>query len=260
MRVRPPAVAGQFYPREARALDAAVRGCLPLPASAGRAPKALIAPHAGYDYSGPVAGSAYALLHPGREILTRVVLAGPSHHVAFRGVAVPSHASFSTPLGNVPIDREAVDRLLGLPQVSVMDEAHAGEHSLEVHLPFLQVTLATFALVPLVAGDASAEDMGEVLDAVWSGPETLVVVSSDLSHYHDFETARRLDARTAAAIEWLRGEDLSGSDACGVVPIRGLLQVARRRGLRARVLDLRNPGDTAGPPDRVVGYGAFAFD
>jgi hypothetical protein len=260
MRVRPPAVAGQFYPREARVLDAAVRECLPLPATAGPVPKAIIVPHAGYEYSGPVAGSAYALLHPGRAALTRVVLAGPSHRVAFRGVAVPSHVSFSTPLGNVPIDREAVDRLLALPQVSVMDEAHAGEHSLEVHLPFLQVTLAAFTLVPIVTGDASAADVGEVLDALWGGPETLVVVSSDLSHYHDSETARRLDARTSAAIESLRGEDITETDACGAVPVRGLLQVARRRGLRARVLDVRNSGDTAGPPDHVVGYGAYAFD
>jgi AmmeMemoRadiSam system protein B len=260
MRVRPPAVAGQFYPREARALDAAVRECLPVPSPAGRVPKAIIVPHAGYEYSGRVAGSAYALLHPGRGILTRVVLAGPSHRVAFHGLAVPSHASFSTPLGNVPIDREAVDWLLALPQVSVMDEAHAGEHSLEVHLPFLQVTLAAFTLVPIVTGDASAAEVGDVLDALWGGTETLVVVSSDLSHYHDSETARRLDARTSAAIESLRGEDITETDACGAVPVRGLLQVARRRGLPARVLDVRNSGDTAGPLDYVVGYGAYAFD
>ena len=260
MRVRPPAVAGQFYPREARALDAAVRECLPLPATADRLPKAIIVPHAGYEYSGPVAGSAYTLLRPGREALTRVLLAGPSHRVAFRGVAIPSHASCSTPLGKVPIDREAVDRLLVLPQVSMMDEAHAGEHGLEVQLPFLQVSLAAFTLVPIVTGDASAAEVGEVLDAWWGGPETLVVVSSDLSHYHDSETARRLDARTSAAIESLRGEDITETDACGAVPIRGLLQVARRRGLRARVLDLRNSGDTGGPRDHVVGYGAFAFD
>jgi AmmeMemoRadiSam system protein B len=258
MRVRPPAVAGQFYPREARALDAAVRQCLPL--TAGRIPKAIIVPHAGYEYSGPVAGSAYALLHSGRGILMRVVLVGPSHNVAFRGVAVPSHDSFSTPLGTVPIDREAVDRLLVLPQVSVMDEAHAAEHSLEVHLPFLQVTLSVFTLVPLVAGDATVAEVGEVFDALWGGPETLVVVSSDLSHYHDFEAARRMDARTSAAIESLRGEDIAEGDACGAVPVRGLLRVARRRGLRARVLDVRNSGDTGGPRDHVVGYGAFAFE
>jgi AmmeMemoRadiSam system protein B len=260
MRVRPPAVAGQFYPGEASALAEAVRQCLTLAATAGRVPKAIIVPHAGYKYSGPVAGSAYTLLYPGRGILTRVVLAGPSHRVAFRGVAVPSHSSFSTPLGTVPVDREAVDRLLTLPQVSAIDEAHACEHSLEVHLPFLQITLAAFTLVPLVAGDASAAEVAEVFDALWGGPETLLVVSSDLSHYHDSETARRLDARTSAAIESLRGEDISDTDACGAVPVSGLLRVARCRGLRARVLDLRNSGDTAGPPDRVVGYGAYAFD
>jgi hypothetical protein len=223
-------------------------------------PKAIIVPHAGYEYSGPVAGTAYALVEPGRGTITRVVLAGPSHRVPLRGVAVPSHTHFSTPLGEVEIDRDAVSAILRLPQVHVMDEAHANEHSLEVHLPFLQVTLGTFRVVPLVVGDAAAVDVGEVLETLWGGPETLVVISSDLSHYHDYLTARRMDAHTSAAIEALHDHEITDTDACGCVPIRGLLWVARRLGLHARIVDLRNSGDTAGRRDQVVGYGAYAFD
>jgi hypothetical protein len=259
MTVRLPAVAGDFYPDDARRLQAAVRRYLPASSAAGPPPKAIIAPHAGYQYSGPVAGSAYALLAGAGGIITRVVLAGPSHRVAFRGVAVPSASHFSTPLGDVPIDLDAVARIRALPQVTVLDSAHAREHSLEVHLPFLQVALGRFTLVPLVVGEASGEDVGQVLDALWGGPETLIVVSSDLSHYHEYATARRMDAATSAAIEALRGDAIGDSDACGCVPVRGLLWVAGRRRLTARTLDLRNSGDTGGRRDQVVGYGAYAI-
>jgi AmmeMemoRadiSam system protein B len=260
MHARPPAVAGSFYPRDARALRAAVDDCLAPPLAApGQLPKAIIAPHAGYQYSGPVAGRAYALVPRGRGTVTRVVLAGPSHRVPFRGLAVPSHTHFSTPLGDVPIDADALTRILSLPQVRVLDEAHAREHSLEVHLPFLQSALGPFTLVPLVTGEATAADVGEVFETLWGGPETLIVVSSDLSHYHDYATALRLDERTSAAIAALRDDMIRDEDACGAVPIRGLLRVARRRGLHASVLSLRNSGDTAGPRDQVVGYGAYAF-
>jgi AmmeMemoRadiSam system protein B len=259
MRVRPPAVAGSFYPREADALTAAVRRCLPPVPGPEPVPKALIAPHAGYEYSGPVAGSAYARVAPARGVVTRVVLVGPSHRVAFDGVAVPSATHFASPLGNVPIDGGALARVLALPQVGVRDEAHASEHSLEVHLPFLQIALGPFSLVPIVTGDATTEEVGAVLETLWGGLETLIVVSSDLSHYHDYATARQLDARTSAAIEALEGEVIGDEDACGCVPIRGLLWSAQRHGLRARVLDLRNSGDTAGPRDNVVGYGAYSI-
>jgi AmmeMemoRadiSam system protein B len=259
-RVRQPAVAGSFYPRDARALRAAVDRCLAPPAAAtGPVPKAIIAPHAGYEYSGPVAGRAYALVQQGRGTITRVVLAGPSHRVPFEGLAVPAHTHFSTPLGEVPIDGEALTRILPLRQVHVMDEAHAREHSLEVHLPFLQMALGTFTLAPIVVGEATAAEVGEVFEKLWGGPETLIAVSSDLSHYHDYATAERLDERTSAAIEALREEAIRDEDACGAVPIRGLLWVARRRRLHASVVDLRSSGDTAGPRDHVVGYGAFAF-
>jgi AmmeMemoRadiSam system protein B len=258
MSVRPPAVAGLFYPRDARELRATVQEYLQVHEVPGPVPKALIAPHAGYVYSGPVAASAYALVTPGRGAITRVVLVGPSHRVAFAGLAVPSDLHFSTPLGEVALDQTAVAGLLSLPQVHVFDRPHAREHSLEVHLPFLQVALGEFSLVPLVTGEASPAEVGKVLEAVWGGPETLIVVSSDLSHYHDYATARRLDAATSAAIVALRADEVGDADACGCVAIRGLLWVARRRSLVVRVLDVRNSGDTAGPRDRVVGYGAFA--
>jgi len=270
---RPPAVAGTFYPADPVELERAVAGYLADAASralAGEAAgagsrtdpgpaKALIAPHAGYVYSGPVAGSAYAALTGDADSVERVVLLGPAHRVSLRGLAVPTASAFGTPLGDVPVDLDAVEALRALPQVHEDDAAHAAEHSLEVHLPFLQLLLGAFRLVPLVVGDATADQVAEVLEHVWGGPETRVVVSSDLSHYHDYATARRLDAATARAIEELDPEGLDRESACGRAPIRGLLVAARRQGLRARSLDLRSSGDTAGPRGEVVGYGAFAL-
>ncbi len=258
--VRYPAVAGWFYPAEPERLRAMVSDYLRAArGTAEGAPpaKAIIAPHAGYIYSGPVAGSVYTRLEPLRGRVSRVVLLGPSHRVGFRGLALPSAEAFLTPLGRVPIDREALVAIVDLPQVRVLDAAHLQEHSLEVQLPFLQEVLGEFRLVPLAVGEATAEEVAEVLARLWGGPETLIVVSSDLSHYHDYETARRLDAATSRAIEQLRYEDLDDDSACGRVPVSGLLYEARRRGMQARTLDLRNSGDTAGPRDRVVGYGAY---
>jgi AmmeMemoRadiSam system protein B len=219
----------------------------------------LIVPHAGYVYSGPVAGSAYALLEPLRDTLRRVVLLGPSHRVPFSGLALSSAEAFATPLGAVALDRAATERLAALPQVHTSDAAHAQEHSLEVQLPFLQEVLREFSLVPISAGDASAEEVADAIDLLWGGPETLILVSSDLSHYYDYEVARRFDQETTRAIEELRPEGLDERSACGRVPVRGLLVAAARHGLGARTLDLRNSGDTSGPRDQVVGYGAYAF-
>jgi AmmeMemoRadiSam system protein B len=257
--IRKPAVAGTFYPADPAELAAMVDDCLAAAAAEGTPPQAVIAPHAGYVYSGPIAASAYARIAPLNGTVRRVVLIGPSHRVPFRGLALPEADGFATPLGTVPVDREAAGRILALPQVSVLDEAHVGEHSLEVHLPFLQTVLDNFSLVPLVAGDAGAEDVAEVIEALWTGPETLVVVSSDLSHYHDYDTARRMDAETSAAIEALDAGRIGHDQACGRVPVGGLLTLARRRGLQAQTIDLRNSGDTAGPRDQVVGYGAYVF-
>ena len=258
--VRTPAVAGLFYPANATELHTQVQQFLnqiELPAEPP--PKAIIVPHAGYVYSGPIAASAYARLKSAQSMINRVVLLGPSHRVGFRGIAVSSMSAFATPLGLAVIDQAAVALARTLPEVSVLDQAHAQEHSLEVHLPFLQEVLGEFRLVPLVVGDARPAEVGAVLEALWGGPETLIVISSDLSHYRDYQTARALDQATSQAIEELRFEDIGYEQACGRNPVNGLLWVARRKGLHGETIDLRNSGDTAGPRDQVVGYGAYVF-
>jgi len=264
METRSPAVAGTFYPADPEQLAHDVERYLAdveMPELPGEEafPKALIAPHAGYVYSGPVAASAWARLATGRGRIRRVLLLGPSHRVPLAGMALPSVEAFETPLGRVPLDREALARVASLPEVAVRDDAHRLEHSLEVHLPFLQVVLGDVRLVPVVVGDASAEAVARVIEAFWSDPETAVVVSSDLSHDHDYERARRRDAATSEAIEALRLEAIEPDDACGCFPVRGLLLAARRGGLGCRTVDLRSSGDTAGPRDRVVGYGSYVF-
>ncbi len=256
--IRPAAVAGMFYPGDRRHLAHDIQRMLDAVSPAQLKPKALIVPHAGYIYSGPVAASAYALLKALRGVIRRVVLLGPVHRVWVRGLALPSADAFETPLGIVALDQEASERLLRLPQVEVNDAAHAWEHSLEVHLPFLQTVLDAFTLVPLAVGGASPEQVAEVLEEVWGGEETLIVVSSDLSHYLPYDEAQRTDQATARAILEL-DTDLVGEQACGAHPINGLMLAARRHKLVPHLLDLRNSGDTAGDKRRVVGYGAFAL-
>ncbi len=263
-KVRPPAVAGQFYPADPHRLRATVDGFLRRArgnrdaSPAALVPHAIIAPHAGYPYSGPVAATAYVQLAPGRDTIRRVVLLGPAHRVPVRGLAASSAAAFATPLGEIPLDRQAVERLVELPQVTLFDEAHAPEHGLEVHLPFLQLVLSDFHLVPLVVGEAMAAEVARALQPFAGDDGTLLVVSSDLSHFLDYESARQMDRQTSEAIEAL--QPLGAGQACGRHAINGLLQLARQRGWRAHTLDLRNSGDTAGPRDQVVGYGAYRFD
>jgi len=259
--VRAPAVAGMFYPGESRELAQALTdmlGAAAHDAPERGVPKAIIAPHAGYVYSGPVAASVYTLLAPARRSITRVVLLGPTHRVAVRGLALPGCSAFATPLGTVEIDPTAVEALRGLPQVVVSAQAHALEHSLEVHVPFLQTAIEKFVLVPLAVGQASTQEVVEVLDALWGGQETLIVVSSDLSHYLSYADAQAVDRSTAQAILGL-GADISHEQACGATPVMGLTHLARQRGLKPELIDLRNSGDTAGDKNRVVGYGSFAF-
>lgn len=256
--VRPAAVAGAFYPADAAALRADVDHRLTsAPRRLALAPKALIVPHAGYPYSGPVAAAAYATLASHAGQIARVVLIGPAHRVAVRGLVLPEADRFATPLGEMPLDRAAAARLAELPQVSRSARAHAQEHCLEVQLPFLQRTLREFELVPLLVGDATAHEVAEALERVWGGEETLILVSSDLSHYLPYAAAERADAETLAAI--LRLQDLRAEQACGATPVNGLLRVAQRRGLSPHRLDARNSGDTAGDRARVVGYAAVAF-
>jgi MEMO1 family protein len=292
IRVRPAAVAGLFYPDDPVALRSTVvsllaarsRGAAGAPAGGAaeeppaapsrRPPKAVIAPHAGYSYSGPIAASAFAALAAGgaggsggaggagggsRPDVRRVVLLGPSHQVPLRGLGLPGAERFATPLGMVPLDLEAAAAVDRLPQVAVRPDAHEAEHSLEVELPFLQVVLGPFELLPLVVGQAGAEEVAEVLELVWGGDDTVLVISSDLSHYLPAEAAERMDRETAAQILALAGP-LTSRQACGAAPINGLLAAARRQGLVPRQLDLRHSGDTSGDRSRVVGYGAWAFD
>ncbi len=257
---RPAAVAGMFYPAAAAELRRQVEQMLADAAATrkNRQPKALIAPHAGYVYSGPIAASAYAQLLPGAARIRRVVLLGPAHRVRVRGLALPGVPRFATPLGEVAVDETSVAALRKLPQVIELAQAHAAEHSLEVHLPFLQHVLGEFTLVPLVVGDASTDQVAEVLDTLWGGDETLIVISSDLSHYQPYDAAQSTDQATLERLLALQ-PTLDHWQACGATAINGLLQVARRRGLRAEPLDLRNSGDTAGDRYRVVGYAAVAF-
>lgn len=258
--VRMPAVAGMFYPAHAAELGKTVQDFLAkVQPTGGKPPKLLIAPHAGYVYSGPIAASAYALLKPLRGRVARVVLIGPSHRVGFKGLALCTANAYAIPGRTIPIDRTMEARLAQIPGVGLLDQAHVPEHSLEVHLPFLAEVLGEFQLVPIVAGQASAALVADVLEAAGDGDDCLIVVSTDLSHYHDYDEARRIDAQTVAAIERLDGDFLDGNRACGHVPVAGALEMAKRRGFRVETLDVRNSGDTAGPKDRVVGYGAWAF-
>jgi AmmeMemoRadiSam system protein B len=257
-RTRPAAVSGLFYPADSSQLANDVRNFLeqanPQPVSA----KALVVPHAGYIYSGAIAAQGYATLRDRANSIRRVVLLGPTHRVAVRGLVHPGVDSFETPLGTVPIEPMTTGGICRLSQVSVNFAAHAQEHSLEVQLPFLQTLLPNFTLLPLAVGVASASDVAEVLEAVWGADETLIVISSDLSHYHPYPTAKELDRNTVRSILDFR-LPISHESACGATPISGLIEVARQRHLIPRLLDLRNSGDTAGSRDQVVGYASIAF-
>jgi AmmeMemoRadiSam system protein B len=251
-------VAGSFYPADPESLREAVeRLFAEAPPPSGEPPRALVAPHAGYVYSGPVAASAFRALE-GQRGIARVVLLGPSHYVPFEGLALSPDRAFATPLGEVRVDPLAEHVLADCPAVVTAAAPHAREHSLEVELPFLQVLLGDFLLVPLAVGEASAEEVARVLDR-YGEPDTRIVVSTDLSHYLPYEAAARRDEATAQAILALDPQRIGEQDACGRAPLRGLLRQARRSGWHARTLDLRSSGDTAGGRDRVVGYGAFAF-
>lgn len=257
---RPAAVAGLFYPGSAAELGATVRHLLDEGTEVPPHPliKGVIAPHAGYVYSGAIAASAFRCFIGDRDQIRRVVLVGPAHRVRVEGLALTSRKSFETPLGSIRVDAALVERIVDLPFVSISDEAHAPEHSLEVELPFLQGILGEFSILPLLVSEISPSDMADVLDGVWGGEETRFVVSSDLSHYLSYENARDLDHETASQVLEMR-QRIAPHRACGAVAISGFLEAARRHALVPEMLDLRNSGDTAGDRDRVVGYGAFAF-
>ena len=264
LQIRPPAVAGSFYPGNAVLLAEEIDAMLVdagrrnPPSAAEPVPKAVIVPHAGYIYSGPVAAAAYLRLLRGKGTITRVVLLGPVHRVSVNGVALSSASYFETPLGEILLDRDAAGLLAGMPEVIVSDHAHELEHSLEVQLPFLQRVLGNFRLVPLAVGDAEPELVARVLELLWGGPETLIVISSDLSHYLSYDLARLMDGDTVGLLLGLQLLTSHGQ-ACGAIPVNGLVVAARHSGLVPRLIDLRSSGDTAGDKGRVVGYAAIGL-
>lgn len=258
-KIREPAVAGLFYPGEPQNLRNMVDTLLRRVNQNSSRYHALIVPHAGYVYSGPSAAYAYAGLGKARNI-KRVIILGPSHRVFVRGIAISTSNHFKTPLGLVEIDQKAQERITDLPQVVVSDEAHAMEHSLEVHLPFLQSQLDDFKIVPLVVGEASPTEVSEVIERYWDEEETLILISTDLSHYHDYETACQIDNKTCDLIKNRQYEAIGPENACGCRPLNGLLYLAKQRDINVELLDLSNSADTAGTPDRVVGYGTFGVE
>jgi AmmeMemoRadiSam system protein B len=258
--VRYPAVAGTFYPADPQELTQMVEHFLTQAKTVAPVPKAIIVPHAGYIYSGAIAASAYSRLQPDAGKINRVVLVGPSHRVGFKGLALSHAQFFKTPLGEIPLDMAAMENLLTLPFVQYSDEAHYLEHSLEVQLPFLQAVLTHFILIPIVAGDASAEQVAQVLELFYDDPHTLIVISSDLSHYHDYASGQKLDQETSRNIEQLNYQALDYESACGRVPVSGLLALAIKKSLTVKNIDLRSSGDTAGDKKRVVGYGAYVIN
>lgn len=271
-RIRPPAVASLFYPGSSDELRRTVRQLLresltegdePIPTEnleAGTTLRALIVPHAGYVYSGAVAASAYRHLQDCRDRISRVLLLGPAHRVWLQGVAVPTTEAFETPLGAIPLDTECLAELESTyPFVQGRDDTHAEEHGLEVQLPFLQEALSEFRLMPLVVGEVEAESLADLLEGFREDEHTLIVISTDLSHYLPYAAAQGRDARTAEMIESLDPQALTAEDACGAYPLRGLLNLAAHHRWDIRRQDLRNSGDTAGGRDRVVGYGAWTL-
>ena len=267
-QVRQPAVAGAFYPAQKQTLANDVSALLVAAllqentsntSETDLVPKAIIVPHAGYIYSGATAAAAYARLGAVSDRINRVVLLGPVHHVPVRGLALPGVAAFATPLGEIDIDQSSIETIKNMSQVSVCTAAHTQEHSLEVQLPFLQSVLDDFTLLPLAVGDASAEEVAEVLNVLWGGPETLIVISSDLSHFLPYQTAQLIDGGTVQNILSLQGA-LNHQQACGATPVNGLILAAKQHYLQPHLLDLRNSGDTAGDKNRVVGYASFAFE
>ncbi len=257
MTTRTPAVAGQFYPSDQRVLERTIHAHLDGARPGHSRPEAIVMPHAGYVFSGPIAASAAAPLAARRNEVRRAIVIGPSHRVPVRGVALTSAAAFRTPLGDVPVDVATVAELARRPGVRMMDAAHKDEHSIEVELPFLQVLLGDFPLMPLVIGDSNPAEVADLLEELCSPPDTLLVVSTDLSHFLEYNAARARDARTAAAIEARAGKRIDWDDACGRDCLRAALILAVRRGWTVTTVDLRNSGDTAGDHKSVVGYGAW---
>ena len=260
MSIRNTAVAGTFYPNEPKELQTSLTALLQNAHTEKQFPKAIIVPHAGYIYSGPIAANAYSSFYKHTPPIERIVLMGPAHRVAFQGIAASTADYFATPLGNIPVDHNALSSIVAQGFVKYFDLAHEQEHCIEVQLPFLQVIFdKKFEIIPLLVGETESTVVAQVLRAVWGGDETLIIISSDLSHYHSYETAKEMDKRTTKLIEEFNGAQLDYDSACGRLPIQALLEVTKEYKMQCKTLDLRNSGDTSGTHDRVVGYGAYSF-
>ena len=266
--VRPPAVASLFYPGEAAELKQNLREMLEKASEAedpnedlpaGQHLRALIVPHAGYVYSGTTAALAYHLLRKNRDDFHRILLLGPAHRVWLEGIAFPGTDAFETPLGRIPLAKQQIRELLRFPEVQLRDDAHQDEHCLEVQLPFLQEILNEFELIPAVVGEISPDSLSGLLENLLEDPQNLLLLSTDLSHFHSYSEAQAIDQKTAEAIESFEDEKILPEQACGAHPLRGLLRHARIQGWKIQRLGLCNSGDTAGSKDRVVGYGAWAL-
>ncbi len=258
--VRTTAVAGAFYPSEPEILSKDIQRYIEeTPSVSLPVPKAIIVPHAGYEYSAGVAASAYKLLKSGRKSIKKVVILAPSHKIGFNGMALTKASAYETPLGNVEIDKEMNEQLLALPLVDYLEEAHKSEHSLEVQLPFLKEALDDFKLIPVITGNASPTDVETLLETVWGKKDTLIVISTDLSHYLPYNEACILDNKTKTAIENLDIDSIEQEQACGYVPLKGMLTIAKAKKMQVETLEVKNSGDTSGSKNRVVGYGAWAF-
>jgi len=263
--IRPAAIAGTFYPADANELRTTIANLMASAATHApreSAPKAIIVPHAGLVFSGAIAADGFATLLPATRTIKRLVIIGPAHRMAFQGIAVADATAFATPLGNVAVDEAAINSVLTLPQVQRLNAAHVQEHGLEIELPFIQHIFDNqpdVTIVPLLVSRCAAHQVEEVVEKLWGGPETLIVISSDLSHFHDDATARQMDDRTRQLIENFRAEELGFDDACGCLPIVGLLRAARKRGMDVKTLSLQNSSIASGDTSRVVGYGAWAF-
>ncbi|MCH9769588.1 MAG: AmmeMemoRadiSam system protein B, partial [Gammaproteobacteria bacterium] len=258
MQTKPAEVAGMFYPAEVRVLKQIIADCLSKANTDNTTlPKVIIAPHAGYIYSGEIAANAYSILKTHADSIKRVVLLGPAHRMAFRGIAVHPADDFATPLGQVTLDTEFIKHLAVLPDVELLKRPFHNEHCLEVQLPFLQTLLTDFKIIPVIVGDSSPENVARLLNKVWGDASTLIVISTDMSHYHPYNDANKIDKATAQAIVDLNLDLVQPDKACGSRPLKGLLKVAKHRQMQCNLLDLRNSGDTQGDKSRVVGYAAY---
>lgn len=265
--IRPPAVAGTFYPADADLLRSEIDGLIDAALHSGIAqqetatPKAIIVPHAGLMFSGSLAALGFATVRALKDTIKRIVIIGPAHRMAFQGIALARADQFATPLGNMRCDLPALQKALALPHVQMLDDAHTLEHGLEIELPFIQRLFgeqSDIGIVPLLVSRCSPRQVHEVIEKLWGGPETLIVISSDLSHFHDYDTAKKMDNRTRAMIENFDAENIDTNDACGALPVAGMLMAARNRGMKIKTLGMRNSGDVTGDKSRVVGYGAWA--